>query len=235
MDLTKGLVGPEYLRSTRKRQLDLLGGSALLLTMMPVVNTGVLSAFLASESLRPIFTDLRQGQDGRYVLMHKMRTIPFETTRKEPWQQLGNRDHRANKVGNFLRVTNIDELLQLWAVVKGDMSLVGIRGVNNITLNNLRNADERLFEKWLACYHAGKPGQCGPGQDMPKDGPSASRETYVAAMKHDIEYVENASFDLDVQYLRETPAKLLHAAKSRKRGGSHYLPPTELDRLENLE
>lgn len=205
------LRGPEYIRSDRKRQIDILGASALLAAFSPIIACGVAASLVATRS-SPLFRQERYGQDGNIFIMNKLRTIPPRAVEETNGAQYGNRDPRTGKLGNLMRTMNIDELLQLTNILVGDMSLVNIRGVTGQTVERLQDADPILFEDWWGYYTLGRPGLCGPGQDMPKDGPNATPDQYVRAMIHDIKFVENASLENDIKYLQDTPKKLASVA-----------------------
>ena len=205
------LQGPEYILSKRKRQMDVLGASALFAALSPVIASGLVAS-LAVTSASPIFRQERYGKDGKLFVMNKIRTIPPHAVEETNGAQYGNFDPRTGKLGNLMRTLNIDEMLQVINIIAGDMSLVNIRGVTEKTIERLEDADPILFMDWWECYTLGRPGLCGPGQDMPKDGPDADRDQYVRAMIHDIKFVENACFKNDMKYLQDTPKKLAKVA-----------------------
>ena len=205
------LSGPEYIRSKRKRQMDIVGASALSVALGPIIAGGAVAAAIATHST-PIYRQERYGMDGEVFVMNKLRTIPPKAVEETNGAQYGNLDPRTGKVGNLLRTMNIDEMLQLTNILVGDMSLVNIRGVTDKTVERLEDADPILFNDWWYCYTLGRPGLCGPGQDMPKDGPDATPDQYVRAMIHDIKFVENACFENDMKYLQDTPKKLAKVA-----------------------
>lgn len=119
-----------------KRVFDLLVGGTLLLPMIPVM---ILIALLVKiESAGPaIFSQKRVGENGKLFVMYKFRTMIAEAEQKldqvvrvsEDGQVLYKmqNDQRVTRFGHFLRRTSMDELPQLFNVLKGDMSLVGPR------------------------------------------------------------------------------------------------------------
>jgi exopolysaccharide biosynthesis polyprenyl glycosylphosphotransferase len=134
------LLGVNPARFTRsssalKRVLDLsvsLAGIALLLPLLPLV-----AAAIKLDSPGPVFhAQERMGRRGRRFRLYKLRTMVADAehrahelrsqSRHAAWLLL-DRDPRITRVGRILRLTSIDELPQLWNVVRGEMSLVGPR------------------------------------------------------------------------------------------------------------
>ena len=119
-----------------KRALDILGASAALLVHLPLML--LVAAVTRLTSRGPIlFAQRRAGLGGRPFTMYKFRTMVVDAERhqaglREQSEQDGpafklTKDPRVTRLGRILRATSIDELPQLWNVLKGDMSLVGPR------------------------------------------------------------------------------------------------------------
>ena len=123
-------------RAIAKRAFDLVVGSLLLLLASPVVAAACLAVLI--ESGRPLFfSQDRLGHRGRRFKVHKIRTmvVGAETMRSDledrnesdgPLFKMSD-DPRVTRVGRVLRKFSIDEIPQLWNVIKGEMSLVGPR------------------------------------------------------------------------------------------------------------
>ena len=123
-----------------KRVLDVVVASVVLLVSIPVL---VLSAVAISLTSRggPLFVPERVGKDGRHFRFYKLRTMvagnddSVQLAWAAEWVRGGGfnglyklvNDHRVTRVGRFLRRYSIDELPQMWNVIRGDMSLVGPR------------------------------------------------------------------------------------------------------------
>ena len=119
-----------------KRFLDIVLSGCALLLLAPFMALFALLIFKESPG-HPIFTQVRVGRGGRLFTLYKLRTMVVEAeTLKE--QLLAHnevdgpvfkmkQDPRVTRIGRFLRKTSLDELPQLWNVLKGDMSLVGPR------------------------------------------------------------------------------------------------------------
>jgi exopolysaccharide biosynthesis polyprenyl glycosylphosphotransferase len=109
-----------------KRTLDVVGAAAAMLVLAPVIAGCALAVIL--ESGRPLlFAQVRVGLDGRRFRIYKLRTMKPADDREAQarWTIAG--DPRVGTVGRFLRRTSLDELPQLWNIMRGDMSFVGPR------------------------------------------------------------------------------------------------------------
>jgi Undecaprenyl-phosphate glucose phosphotransferase len=109
-----------------KRSFDVIVAGLLLVLLSPVV--GLISILVKLTSPGPIFfSQQRVGLHGRTFMIHKFRTMRVESqdTADRVWTTIG--DSRRTAFGAFLRQFNLDELPQLWNVMRGDMSLVGPR------------------------------------------------------------------------------------------------------------
>lgn len=136
------LIDQELLKRKRatfafKRIVDLVGGAIGLVVATPIM-LGVAIAMKKEEPDGPIiFSQTRIGKNGKSFKMYKMRSMCIDAEAKLETLLAKNEvqgamfkmkeDPRVTKVGKFIRKTSIDELPQLWNVVKGEMSLVGPR------------------------------------------------------------------------------------------------------------
>ncbi|MDQ7813021.1 sugar transferase [Brevundimonas sp.] len=108
-----------------KRLLDMIVASGLLVVSTPVIGLGALLVW-AHDRQDPLYRQIRIGKDGAPFQLFKLRSMsaaePGATS-----DTTGHNDPRITPVGSVLRKTKIDELPQLWNVLRGDMSLVGPR------------------------------------------------------------------------------------------------------------
>ncbi|HET6817505.1 MAG TPA: sugar transferase [Mycobacteriales bacterium] len=123
-----------------KRTIDVVVASAVLVMSIPVLLLAVLAISLTSRGT-PIFVQERVGKDGRHFRFYKLRTMvrgndqTVQVAWASQWVRGGGfhglyklvDDDRVTTVGRFLRRYSIDELPQMWNVIRGDMSLVGPR------------------------------------------------------------------------------------------------------------
>ena len=189
-----------------KRLVDVVGAGVGLLLLSPVLACAAAAVWLGMG--RPIFfVHVRPGHRGRLFAMPKLRTMRPPAP-GEAW--LRTDEQRLTPIGRFLRRTSIDELPQLWAVLRGDMSLVGPRP---------------LLVDYLARYtpeqarrHDMKPGVTGWAQVNGRRGVTFSRRLAL-----DVWYVQHFSLGLDARILAMTVREVL-------RGGG-----TSSKRLEEVD
>jgi lipopolysaccharide/colanic/teichoic acid biosynthesis glycosyltransferase len=108
-----------------RRALDVLVSSVLLLALAPLLVVVAL-AVRATSPGPALFRQVRVGRDGRRFTLHKFRTMRADAPRRGPRITVGA-DPRVTALGAWLRRTKVDELPQLWDVLRGAMSLVGPR------------------------------------------------------------------------------------------------------------
>jgi exopolysaccharide biosynthesis polyprenyl glycosylphosphotransferase len=134
-----GMSPPEFSRSSRwvKRGMDVVIAVVVLLIAAPLMLLAALAVKLTSRG-PVLFSQERIGRGGRRFRIHKFRTMVRDAEGREAELKRHSRhaawlliddDPRITRVGRFLRYTSIDELPQLFNVIKGDMSLVGPRPV----------------------------------------------------------------------------------------------------------
>lgn len=113
-------------RNGLKRVLDFLLSLMGIIVLSPIF----LLLFLAIkiDSQGPIiFKQKRIGKGKKYFYIYKFRTMRTDTPKEMPTHLLENPDYFITKVGKFLRKTSLDELPQLWNILKGDMAIIGPR------------------------------------------------------------------------------------------------------------
>jgi lipopolysaccharide/colanic/teichoic acid biosynthesis glycosyltransferase len=175
-----------------KRGIDLVGASVALVLLAPVL-AWVAVALLATQGRPVLFTHPRPGLHARPFRVVKFRTMR-PPRRGEVWYS--SDAERVTPIGRFLRATSIDELPQLWNVIRGEMSLVGPRPLLMEYVPHY-TARERL-------RHAMRPGITGWAAI---NGRNTAR--FEDRLELDVWYVENWSLRLDVQILMTTVAQVL--------------------------
>lgn len=109
-----------------KRLLDFVLSLLGIITLSPLLL--VLCLAIKIDSKGPIiFKQKRIGKDKKYFNIYKFRTMKIDTPKEMPTHMLKNPDTFITKVGHFLRKTSLDELPQLFNILKGDMSVIGPR------------------------------------------------------------------------------------------------------------
>jgi putative colanic acid biosynthesis UDP-glucose lipid carrier transferase len=144
------------------------------------------------------FRQRRHGFNHRIIDIYKFRSMTV-TENGERIDQARKNDPRVTRVGKFLRRTSLDELPQLFNVLRGEMSLVGPRP-HAIAHNQLYDRLDRY-----ASRHRVKPGMTGWAQINGLRGPTEDPETMRLRVHMDLHYIENWSLWLDLKILAATP------------------------------
>jgi lipopolysaccharide/colanic/teichoic acid biosynthesis glycosyltransferase len=194
-------------RSSRflKRSMDIVGATVGLLLFSPLVVLVAVTVKLDSRG-SVLFTQQRIGRKGRIFQMLKFRTmVPgaerqveelFELSDDPHWLKLDH-DPRITRVGRVLRLTSLDELPQLWNVLRGDMSLVGPRP--------LIETEDATVSGWARTRLDLAPGITGMWQVLGR-----TSIPFEEMVKLDYLYVTNWSVWLDVKLLLRTFPVVLH-------------------------
>ncbi len=132
-----------------KRVFDLIGGIIALVVFLPFMLI-VSIAIKVSDKGPAIFKQERIGKGGKPFTLYKFRSMRTDAEEEgKPQLYAGNEDERLTRIGRFIREHHLDELPQLWNVVKGDMSFVGYRPERKYFIDQImeHNADyARLYE-----------------------------------------------------------------------------------------
>jgi sugar transferase (PEP-CTERM system associated) len=183
-------------RDVVKRVFDVFVSVALLMLTLPVLLLAMLAILI--ESGRPIFyRQERVGQGGEAFTILKLRTMRQDAEKDGKPRWAGTNDARITTVGRFLRRTRIDELPQLFNVLRGDMSFVGPRPERPFFVQQLLE-DIPYYD----VRHSVKPGVTGWSQVRYPYG--ASVEDALAKLQYDLYYVKNHSLFLDLLILVDT-------------------------------
>ena len=180
-----------------KRVMDVVIASMALLFFLPIM---VLTAIaIKIDSRGPvIFRQYRKGFNGKQFMMLKFRTMVVQENGSAVVQATRD-DPRVTSIGRLLRSASIDELPQLFNVLKGDMSLIGPRPH--------ALAHDNYFESVLSAYafrHHVKPGMTGWAQCNGARGGTPTIEHISERVKLDLWYINNWSLWLDIQILIKT-------------------------------
>ncbi|MGP4694223.1 sugar transferase [Agrobacterium cavarae] len=184
-----------------KRSLDISVSATVLLILAPVLILILVLIRLESPG-SPIFSQLRWGKDGKKIRIYKFRSMRSDVGDPTGVKQTVKNDPRVTRIGAFLRRTNLDEIPQLYNVLRGDMSLVGPRchAVGML-------ANGVLYEELVPEYHRRhvmRPGLTGLAQMRGLRGPTDRPSKARARINADLYYVENFSFAFDLMILLGT-------------------------------
>jgi lipopolysaccharide/colanic/teichoic acid biosynthesis glycosyltransferase len=198
-------VGRSYLIA--KRLGDIVIATALLIMTFPVLVAAAIAIKLESPRGRVVFVQTRAGQCGRSFRLYKLRTmVPDATQRKAELLHLNTRqwpdfkiehDPRVLRVGRILRAASIDELPQLFNVLKGNMTLVGPRPTSLVAEG---------FQHWQRERFCVKPGLTGLWQVSGREEPSLEFRSRL-----DIAYATRRSIALDAFILAKTVPAVVNA------------------------
>lgn len=171
-----------------KRAIDVILAVIISLMTFPIM---IIAAIITRlESPGPvIYSQLRVGKNNVEFSVHKFRSMRADAE-KDGAKWATENDPRITKFGNFMRKTRIDELPQLWNVLKGEMSFIGPRPERMVFIKEL--------EKQIPYYnlrHLVKPGLTGWAQVMYPYG--ASVEDSKNKLEYDLYYVKNQNLHLD--------------------------------------
>lgn len=187
-----------------KRVLDVVVAAALLALTLPLLL--LLAVAIRLETRGPaLFRQTRLGLHGKPFAILKLRTMRCAEDGMDVVQACRN-DPRVTRLGRLLRTASLDELPQLFNVLKGEMSLVGPRPH--------AVAHDRHYARLIPHYarrQTVKPGLTGLAQIRGHRGETATLQAMAARIACDLHYVRNASFVLDLRILLVTPLALLRA------------------------
>lgn len=179
-------------KSFFKRAIDIIASGGVLIVFSPLIGFTTIWLYFANKGAGAFFFQERPGKDGKIFRVVKFKTMTDE--RDENGKLLPDA-RRLTKIGRIIRSSSIDELPQLWNVLKGDMSLIGPRP---------------LMVKYLPLYspeqarrHEVRPGITGWAQVNGRNN-----ITWKQKFIYDVWYVDNISFLLDCKIIVKTIQKV---------------------------
>ncbi len=184
------------------RSLDLGIAGVALLVLSPIVAAVSLAILVASG--RPIlYRGERVGRAGRVFTMYKLRTLaPDAETRLGPYLEIElsrRTEGEMTSVGKALRAIHLDEIPQLWNVLRGDMSMVGPRPIRPPFFAELC---ERIPQYWQRLVI--RPGVTGFAQTR-----MTREESWADKLAHDMEYIADRSVRLYLRVLAATASRVV--------------------------
>jgi exopolysaccharide biosynthesis polyprenyl glycosylphosphotransferase len=189
-------IKPPVLNQTQnqlKRISDVIVSAAMLILATPIMFTLFTLIPLTSKG-SAIFKQERIGQNGKPYLLYKFRSMVQDAEIQTGPVLASDKDPRITKLGSFMRATRVDEIPQLFNVLKGDMSLIGPRPEREFFI--------KKFEQDIPDYKYRlrvKPGITGLAQVL------ANYTTSVEdKLRYDLMYVRNYSFMLDLKIFLQT-------------------------------
>ena len=187
------------------RPVDVLVGGAGLVVTSPLLGLAALA--IKAEDRGPVFyRQTRVGLDGKDFELLKLRTMEVGAETKGAGFAVNRGDPRITRVGRFLRRTSLDELPQLWNVLRGDMSVIGPRPTLRYQVERYDAHQRRRLEV--------KPGLTGWAQ---VNGRAAL--PWPERIELDVWYVEHRSPGVDLRILLRTPLALFRGTYKGATGG----------------
>lgn len=154
----------------------------------------------------PIFRQERIGRNGRPFTLYKFRSMRVDAEKDHSPLLYHDNDERLTKVGRFVREHHIDELPQLWNVIRGDMSFVGHRPERRFFIEQIVQRDARYYR-----LYALRPGLFSNATLY--NGYTDTMEKMLIRLRMDLEYLENRTLLLDLQIIVKTALSILTGKK----------------------
>ena len=185
------------LNAIAKRIVDIIGAFCGLVVLSPLLL--ILAILVKTTSKGPvIFKQERVGLHNKKFYMYKFRSMAVQTEADEKKGWTVKNDPRVTKVGKIMRKTSMDELPQLWNILKGDMSIVGPRPERPQYVEKFKEEIPRYMIK-----HQVRPGLTGWAQVNGYRGDTSIRRR----IECDLYYIENWSMVFDIKIMFMTVFK----------------------------
>jgi lipopolysaccharide/colanic/teichoic acid biosynthesis glycosyltransferase len=176
-----------------KRFFDILLALLAVVILLPVFAVIIIAIRVSSKG-SAIFKQERAGKDGKPFMFYKFRTMKADVDPFGPSPKSGD-DTRLTKIGKFLREYSLDEIPQMFNVLKSDMSIVGPRP---LYVSQMAEWNERQKKRLLV-----KPGLTGLAQTSGR-----GELTREEKLELDVKYVETANLWVDLKIILKTIAQV---------------------------
>lgn len=192
-----------------KRLFDVICSFVGLIILLPLFI--IISIALLICQKRPVFfVQERIGQGGKPFKIYKFRSMRLSSEQDgRPRLALAN-DERLTKIGSFLRKHHLDELPQLWNVLKGDMSIVGPRPERQYYINQIVERNPRYVELYRI-----KPGLTSYA--TLQNGYTDTIEKMLCRLDMDLDYLNRQSVWIDVEIMCSTIIAMIVGENGGKR------------------
>jgi lipopolysaccharide/colanic/teichoic acid biosynthesis glycosyltransferase len=199
------------------RALDLVIAGLALIVLTPAWLLAAGAIFGTSGS-PVLYRGLRVGRQGRVFTMLKFRTLrPDAETRLGPYygEELSRRTaSEVTRLGRWLRASQLDEIPQLWNVLRGDMSIVGPRPIRPTFFEELARDIPQYWQRLVV-----RPGLTGFAQTR-----MGREEAWAEKLAHDLEYIADRSVGLYLRVVAATLWRVLRQTAGALRPSLHCLP-----------
>jgi sugar transferase (PEP-CTERM system associated) len=203
---SEGFQKPTILRLI-KRSIDLTLSFCMLVILSPMLI--VLAVLIKIDSPGPIFfSQERVGEKRKPYMVHKFRSMCADAEKHSGPVWAKTDDDRITRVGRFIRKWRLDEIPQLWNVLKGEMSFVGPRPERDYFVKELEEIIPYYSERFSV-----KPGVTGWAQVS--YGYGASVEDAIEKLNYDLFYIKNMSIFMDLMVIMRTVKTVLFGEGAR--------------------
>ncbi|AMA71705.1 sugar transferase [Aneurinibacillus thermoaerophilus] len=207
-----------------KRAFDIVVSAVLIVLLSPIMLVLFILVPLTSKG-PAIFKQERIGRNGKEYMIYKFRSMVHNAEQKTGPTLATDDDPRITPLGKFIRATRLDEIPQLFNVLKGDMSLVGPRPERAFFINQFKeNLPDYTYRMSV------KPGITGLAQVMAKYS-----TTVEDKLRFDLMYVRNYSLALDIKILLQTLRVVFQWEQSSGVNHNQQLYEQDLIKKLNLE
>ena len=190
-----------------KRIEDIVASLVLLVCLSPVIV--ITSLMIKLESKGPlIYSQERLGKRKQTYKVHKFRSMRTDAEKESGPVWARKNDDRVTRVGHFIRKWRVDEIPQLWNVLKGDMSLVGPRPEREFFVNQLEEIIPYYSERFTV-----KPGLTGWAQVCYGYGDSV--DDAIEKLNYDLFYIKNMSIFMDIVIIFRTVKTVVFGVGAR--------------------
>jgi sugar transferase (PEP-CTERM system associated) len=190
-----------------KRSTDIILSIALLILLSPLIVA--IAILIKIDSKGPvIFSQERLGKNKKTYLIHKFRSMVSDAEKHSGPVWAKDNDSRITRVGRYIRKWRMDEIPQLWNVLKGDMSFVGPRPEREFFVKKLEDIIPYFTERFSV-----KPGVTGWAQVCYSYG--ASVEDAIEKLNYDLFYIKNMSIFMDFMIIMRTVKIVLFGKGAR--------------------
>jgi len=196
-----------HLKRLLKRTIDIIISFAMILLLLPLIV--FLAIIIKMGSKGPaIFSQERVGEKRKSYRMYKFRSMIDDAERQSGPKWAEDDDPRTTRVGKFIRKWRLDEIPQLWNVLKGDMSFVGPRPEREFFVNELEEKIPYYSKRFTV-----KPGLTGWAQVSYGYGSSVGDAT--EKLKYELFYIKNMSIFMDLVITLRTIKTVLFGKGAR--------------------